>query len=290
MSNRREQQTPEGAFKEKIGETTSFPYDRLTVERFRAAFPQARWSDDLKAWFVPGKTAGRRIARWRAYEATQVEAYADEKGRDAFQFDPIESPYLEVGEAGLRVRTPFSRTVVDELREVPWAYWDSDLRVWHVPFRSFDDLRRRWATIEAAARRNEPEERKRRAEERKGTEDDRRARLRSAERKRRRYPLACNDLPPLQRPVATEQYGVIVFTEITGELVEPPDTVADFYPGATDDHVWGLWRTPTLDELICTWPAKPVPENRRREWWLPSIDELRPARRLARSRERRRRK
>ena len=28
--------------------TVSFPYDRTSVERFRATFPRARWRDDLK--------------------------------------------------------------------------------------------------------------------------------------------------------------------------------------------------------------------------------------------------
>jgi hypothetical protein len=31
------------------GATAAFPYDRMTVERFREAFPQARWRDDLGA-------------------------------------------------------------------------------------------------------------------------------------------------------------------------------------------------------------------------------------------------
>ena len=43
------------------GATAAFPYDRMTVERFREAFPRARWRDDLRAWFVPGTRAGRRL-------------------------------------------------------------------------------------------------------------------------------------------------------------------------------------------------------------------------------------
>jgi hypothetical protein len=49
-----------------------------------------------------------------------VLAYADERGRDAFTFEPITSPYLEVGDDFV-IRTPYSRTVITELREVPWA-------------------------------------------------------------------------------------------------------------------------------------------------------------------------
>ncbi|ACS55795.1 MULTISPECIES: hypothetical protein [Rhizobium] len=266
----------------KPGADISFPYDRMTVEQFRSRFPRARWSDARKAWFVPGRTASRRIGRWLAEIEAEADAHADAKGRDAFVFDPIDSPYLELGKAGFRIRTPYSKTVVDELREVPFSRWDGDLRIWHVPFRSYEELRRRWSDIEAAARRNEPEERRRRAEERKGTEQDIRSKLRSAERKRHRYPLRSDDLPPIGRPVVIA-YGIVVFTEISGELVDP-DVVVDVYPGITEDHVWGYWRPPTFEELVRTWPAKMLPIQNA-EWWLPTIEELRPARRTARSRE-----
>jgi hypothetical protein len=266
----------------KPGADISFPYDRMTVEQFRSRFPRARWSDARKAWFVPGRTASRRIGRWLAEIEAEADAHADAKGRDAFVFDPIDSPYLELGKAGFRIRTPYSKTVVDELREVPFSRWDGDLRIWHVPFRSYEELRRRWSGIEAGARRNEPEERRRRAEERKGTEQDIRSKLRSAERKRHRYPVRSDDLPPIGRPVVIA-YGIVVFTEISGELVDP-DVVVDVYPGITEDHVWGYWRPPTFEELVRTWPAKMLPIQNA-EWWLPTIEELRPARRTARSRE-----
>ncbi|RUV35736.1 hypothetical protein EOD29_31545, partial [Mesorhizobium sp. M1A.T.Ca.IN.004.03.1.1] len=92
-------------------------------------------------------------------------------------------PYLTLAKTGFRIRTPYSKTVIDELHEVPFARWDGDLHLWHVPFRSYEELRRRWPGIEAAARRNEPDERRRRAEERKGTEQEMRRRLRAAERR-----------------------------------------------------------------------------------------------------------
>lgn len=92
-----------------------------------------------------------------------------------------------------------------------------------------------------------PEERRRRAEERKGSVDEAKSNLRSAERKRRRYPLAGGDLPPLERVVGIP-YGLVVFTEITEELVEP-EAMAEFYPGVTEDHVRGVWRKPTIEEL-----------------------------------------
>lgn len=270
------------------GESVAFPFDRMSVQRFRETFPRARWSDERKAWFVPGTTARRRIDRWLAREASRADAFADEKGRDAFEFEPILSPYLDVVEDGFRVRTPYSRTIVDELRQVPFARWDVDLRVWHIPFASYDDLLRHWKRIEEAAKRNEPEERRKRAEARKGTDEDKRSRRRASERRRHRIPVPENDLPPLDRPVATRSYGIIVVSEVTGELIEAT-TVADLYPDLRDEHVWAVWRSASLEELIHTWPAKKEPgeyENSR-GWWQPTIEELREARRKARFRERR---
>ncbi|MEZ2126230.1 MULTISPECIES: hypothetical protein [unclassified Sinorhizobium] len=272
-----------------IGATAEFPYDRMTVERFRAAFPRARWNDDLQAWFVPGTTASKRIGRWLAHEAAQSDAYVDAKGRDAYEFDPIASSYFEVTETGFRVRTPYSKTVVEQLREIPFASWDRDLRIWHVPFRSYEELRRRWKTIEAAARRYEPEEVRKRRETEKNTDKAREARARSAERRRRRYPVSMYDMPPPGRPVATI-LGLVVFTGTDGELADE-ETVTRFYPTIREEGlVWAKWRPARLEELVKTWPARSPAstEDRRRGWWQPTLDELRHARRAARSRERRR--
>src|SRR4028118_152360 len=65
------------------GATAAFPYDRTTVERFRGAFPKARWRDDLGAWFVPGTRAERRLTAWMGREWSGVLAYADQRGRAA---------------------------------------------------------------------------------------------------------------------------------------------------------------------------------------------------------------
>ncbi|MDK1387931.1 hypothetical protein ILFOPFJJ_06834 [Ensifer psoraleae] len=284
-------QRPAREKEETLGTFATFPYDRMTVERFREAFPRARWSDERRSWFVPGKTAARRVDRWLAREAELLDAHGDSKGRDAYAFDPIVSPYLEIGE-DLRVRTPYSKTVLEELRAIPWSRWDEDLRLWHVPFRSYEELRRRWQRIEEAARRSEPEERKRRREATRNSTEQKAARLRSAERRRRRYPLPYDELPPLGRPVATEQYGIVVFVEVSGEFVEPPVLIT-FYPHAARtglDYVWGTWRPATLSELIATWPARGEPGLRDHVlgWWKPTLAELRIARRKARSTERRR--
>ncbi|RUV70535.1 hypothetical protein EOA78_20285 [Mesorhizobium sp. M5C.F.Cr.IN.023.01.1.1] len=284
-------QRPAREKQETPGVLAVFPFDRKTVERFRQAFPRARWNDERRSWFVPGKTAARRVDRWLARDAEFLDVHGDLKGRDAYAFDPITSPYLEVGD-DLRVRTPYSKTVLDEMRAIPWSRWDDDLRVWRVPFRSYEELRRRWCKIEEAARRNEPEERKRRREANKDSEARRAARLRSAERRRRRYPLPSEALPPMDRPVATERYGIVVFTDASGEFIER-SVPAAFYPHAARadvDYVWGTWRPATLSELITTWPARrePLPMEHARGWWQPTLAEIRIARRNARSIERRR--
>jgi hypothetical protein len=270
-------------------ETISFPFDRMTVQRFRETFPRARWSDSLKAWTVPGKTARRRLDRWVAREADRTDSYADQKGRDAYEWEPILSPYLDVIDSGFRIRTPYSRTVVDELRHVPFARWDGDQKAWLIPFASYDELQHRWETIEEAAKRSEPDERRKRAEARKGTEEEARARRSSSERRRHRIPLPSDDLPPIQRPVATSAYGIVVVTEVMGELVEP-ETVAVFYPDVDEEYVWCTWRPSSLEELVHTWPARTAPGDyeRLRGWWQPTLDELREARRSARAIERRR--
>lgn len=270
-------------------ETISFPFDRMTVARFRETFPNARWSDTLQAWTVPGSTARRRIDRWLASEMDRHDPYEQQRGRDAYEFEPVLSPYLTVISTGFRIRTPYSRTVVDELRQIPFARWNGDEKVWEVPYASYDDLQHRWEAIEEAAKRAEPEERRKRAEARKGTEEEAKAKRRTAERKKKRLPFPSNDLPPLGRPVATPAFGIVVITEITGELVDPVE-VAEHHPDADEEHVWAGWRSATLEELVHTWPAKAGPGEyeRLRGWWQPEIEELRAARSSAKSRERRR--
>ncbi|MGI4747236.1 MAG: hypothetical protein ACRYGI_04960 [Janthinobacterium lividum] len=272
----------------KTGATAAFPYDRMTVERFRSAFPSARWRDDLQAWFVPGTTAERRLNRWLGREMAGVLAYADDRGRDAFAFQPIESRYLEVVD-DFRIRTPFSRTILEELRAVPWARWDGDLKAWRVPFRSWDDLWKRWPDIEAAAQRNEPGERKKRQEARKGTPEQRDAVAVAAERRRRRYPVPDEPLPSLERVVMTHR-GAVILTDITGELVDN-GVVQRFYPDISTAGVtlvWAIWRRPTHDELVKAWPAHWSADIREqaRGWWQPTIEELRIERRKAASKER----
>ncbi len=270
------------------GATAAFPYDRMTVERFRDAFPRARWRDDLQAWFVPGTRAERRLVAWMSRAWSGVLAYGDERGRDAFAFEPIASPYLEVAD-DLLVRTPYSRDVVAALREVPWARWDPAAKAWRVPFRSFEALRQRWPVIEDAARRAEPEERRKRAADRKASPEHGDRRAEAAERRRQRYPVPDDAVPPFDRVLMTHA-GAVVFESVAGELAEPA-VVVRHYPGVDAGGaalIWASWRRPSHAELVQAWPARvaPEPAELARGWWQPTIAVLREERRKAASLER----
>lgn len=272
---------------EAAGAIVTFPYDAALVERFRARFPAARWSEEACGWIVPGTTAERRVAAWLQGELPGPLALGDERGRDAFEFDPIESDYLEAN-GDLLVRTPYSRSVIDHLRGVPWAAWDPEEKAWRVPYRSLEALRSCWLSIEIAARRAEPSERKRRREELKASPEFDGIRQREAERRRKRLAVSASLLPPPGRPVMTAR-GIVVVTGSAGELAHVGRAVeAAPGVGSTEDCVWVFWRMPTLDELIRTWPSRrlPDPAEEAKGWWQPTLEDLRAARKKARSLER----
>ncbi len=168
------------------------------------------------------------------------------------------------------------------------ARWDADSRLWTVPYRSMEDLRRRWPAIEAAAERNEPHVRKALREALKGTEEERAAKARASERRRIRYPVPVDDMPPFERAIGTHA-GVVIFTETQGELADPEIVTAVYFqPPSDEEYVWAAWRPGSLEELVTTWPARTPPGEREaaRGWWVPNLDELRVARQKARSKRR----
>lgn len=272
---------------EDAGAVVSFPFDVDLVERFRSAFPRARWSERVQAWRLPGATAVRRATRWMDRELPAGFGRADERGRDSFSFEPIVSSYLTVADE-IVIRTPYSRTVVEELRAVPWAWWNGEDKAWHVPFRSVDELRKRWPAIETAAKRNEPEARKQRCEAAKTEPGYEQVKIATSERRRRRYPVPAAALPPLDRVLMSHE-GPLLILEVTGEIV-PDETAQRHYAwgSAQQNLVWAKWRRPTFDELVRTWPVKrpAISSDLVRGWWQPTLEELRRARRAARSLER----
>lgn len=270
------------------GAIVSFPFDAAVAQRFREAFPRARWNGELGAWRLPGTTALHRAARWLDRELPTAFALDDERGLDSFSFEPIVSPYLEAADE-IVVRTPYSRTVVEELRAIPWAWWNGENKAWQVPFRSIEELRKRWPAIEAAAERSKPEARRQRREAAKSQPEYEEVKATVAERRRRRYPVPASELPPTDRVLMSHE-GPLVVLEVTGELV-PADAARQHYSwcsGQPDDLVWALWRRPTHEELVKTWPARrPTPPDAiLRGWWQPTLEELRTARRSAKSLER----
>lgn len=44
-----------------------------------------------------------------------------------------------------------------------------------------------------------------------------------------RLPVPSDDLSPLARPMATTAFGLVVVTEVTGELVDPEE-IAEYQP------------------------------------------------------------
>jgi hypothetical protein len=108
------------------------------------------------------------------------------------------------------------------------------------------------------------------------------------ERRRKRYPVPADDPPPFDRATATH-IGIVFFTGSDGELADRA-TVSAFYFAAADgeDYGWASWRSSSLEELVTTWPSRTPPEQCEldRGWWLPTLDELRIARRDAKSRRR----
>jgi hypothetical protein len=162
-------------------------------------------------------------------------------------------------------------------------------KAWRVPFRSFEELRRHWPTIETAARQAEPEERRKREKIRKASPEHEDRRAEAAERRRHRYPVPEDALPPLDRALMTHT-GPVVFEAVTGELVAPM-IAARFYPGVTAGPaalIWAGWRKPSNIELVQAWPARtaPGPTDLARGWWQPTIEALREERRGAASLER----
>ncbi|HYF56815.1 MAG TPA: hypothetical protein VEA41_21375 [Salinarimonas sp.] len=262
---------------ERPGALARFPFDRALLERFRASFPRARWRRGEEAWWVPGTTARTRLDAWMSREISDLDRHADDKGRDAFAFEPLESPYLEVGDE-LTVRTPYARAIVDLLRTVPFARWDPEAKAWRVPFRGYERLREVWPRLEEEARDNEPDARRRRREARRA---DPREAQRAAERRRRRYPVPLGDPPPLDRLVVTEAFGVVVFEGI-GDAIPEDEPIPDLFAHADPrDEVfaWGRWRAPDWRELA---RAKPGDGGAHRGWRLAGAEDLEERRRTLR--------
>ncbi|WP_298963170.1 hypothetical protein [uncultured Methylobacterium sp.] len=257
------------------GVLVTMPFDRDLIARFRATFPTAKWRRALRRWFVPGTTAEQRVDAWIAREFATLDSHADDKGRDAYAFEPLASRYLETPPESLVVRTPYSRRVVDLLRGIASAHWDPAIRAWRVPWRGYEDLRAVWPAIEAAAAEAEPAARRARAAARDPN--------RESERRRRRHPVPQADPPPLGAPVETREHGVVTFEALDADPLDPAAvaTTYRFLGERGGSFVWGWWRMPTFAELAAVLPAA-GPDDPARGWWPPTRDGLDERRRRLR--------
>ncbi len=242
------------------GVLVAMPFDRALLARFKENFPTARWRRKLRRWFVPGTTAEQRADAWIAREISALDAYGDDKGRDAYAFEPLDSSYLTAESEALLVRTPYSRTVVETLRTIPFAAWTPEIRAWRVPWRSYEALKEVWAVIEEAAAANEPAARRARREAARDPAAE-------AERRRRRHPVPRGDAPPLGAAVEVAGAGVVVFEALDDAPITETEALAH-YPAITAPGplVWGWWRIPTPAEIAGTMPAA-APDAPGRGWW-----------------------
>ncbi|QRE77515.1 hypothetical protein [Methylobacterium aquaticum] len=269
------------------GVLVAMPFDRALLARFKESFPTARWRRKLRRWFVPGTTAEQRADAWIAREISALDAYGDDKGRDAYAFEPLASPYLIAGPEALLVRTPYSRIVVDTLRTIPFAAWAPEIRAWRVPWRSYEALKEAWPMIEAAAVENEPAARRARREAARNPAAE-------AERRRRRHPVPRGDAPPLGAAVEVAEAGVVVFEALDDAPVTETEALAH-YPAITvpGPLVWGWWRIPTFNEIAETVPAA-FPDAPGRGWWPATRagleERLRRLRETARAQETRKKR
>jgi hypothetical protein len=82
----------------------------------------------------------------------------------------------------------------------------------------------------------------------------------------------------MDRVVMTHE-GALIFTDLTGELVE--DAVAQrYYPDVSSAGVtlvWATWRKPTHSELVKAWPAHGPVHGSAADWLALSATELRRA-------------
>ena len=109
--------------------------------------------------------------------------------------------------------------------------------------------------------------------------------MRQAERRRRRYPVPLGDPPPLDRPVATELFGVVVFEGIGDAIPEDEPIPPVFLHAEPRDEVfaWARWRMPGWREVT---RAKVSEDPPHRGWRLPGAADIEERRRTMRSQAR----
>lgn len=73
----------------------------------------------------------------------ELKQYAEERARDALQFEPLpESLWIKIDRHGILVTVPYSEQLSRLLRSIPNAKWDSAGKRWRYPFTACDAIRR----------------------------------------------------------------------------------------------------------------------------------------------------
>ncbi len=96
------------------------------VARFREAFPRARWSDRLNAWFVPAVPPRSGSADgWPRWRLKKIDSPTRRVGTSC-PSRPIESRYLRRHRQPSRSGRPIHGPWSTKIREIPHARWDAD--------------------------------------------------------------------------------------------------------------------------------------------------------------------
>lgn len=137
-----------------------FSYDPDLLEDFKMTFPRARWQSTSRSWNVPGRTAAKRLAKWREkvvdaiIEQREQRRIEEQRARDAIlAFDPLpKSPYVRASSDGIIVTVRYHPELSSLLRKLPHGRWDPSLLRWTFPFTSGEAIRSELKEIERLAR------------------------------------------------------------------------------------------------------------------------------------------
>lgn len=80
----------------------------------------------FQAWTVPARPLESASIDGSPRSGSKGAPYEEGAAATLYQFEPILSPICGVYDRGFRIKTPFSRTVVDELRQRSFTRWDGD--------------------------------------------------------------------------------------------------------------------------------------------------------------------
>jgi hypothetical protein len=130
----------------------SFAYDRELLEDFKKTFPSARWDGSSKQWVIPGVRAAKRYDAWRdaAKDKMLSAAAAKEAATNAARKEAIAKisassdnhKHLRIGVDGLRLSFQYDPALVQAVKRIKGAYWNSGAKEWTVPFGAAEEAKK----------------------------------------------------------------------------------------------------------------------------------------------------